>query len=93
MKHLLIPEGSDLKEIWGRVIVPPIRDKYQSMKYNINSKIKSIYLSMRFLLEFARTLLIVVACTNLTEFVVMIYICTGDNKVGMVGTRTKCGVH
>ncbi len=23
----------------------------------------------------------------------MIYICTGDNKVVMVGTRTKCGVH
>ena len=64
MKHLLIPEGSDPKEIWGRVIVPSIRDKYQSMKCNMNNKIKSIYLSMRFLLEFAHTLLIVVACTN-----------------------------
>jgi hypothetical protein len=30
----------------------------------MNNKIKSIYLSMRFLLEFAHTLLIVVACTN-----------------------------
>ena len=64
MKHLLIPEGSDPKEIWGRVIVPSIRDKYQSMKCNMNNKIKSIYLSMRFLLEFAHTLLIVVAFTN-----------------------------
>ena len=64
MKHLSIPEGSNPKEIWGRVIVPSIRDKYQSMKCNMNNKIKSIYLSMRFLLEFAHTLLIVVAFTN-----------------------------
>ena len=64
MKHLSIPEGSNPKEICGRVIVPSIRDKYQSMKCNMNNKIKSIYLSMRFLLEFAHTLLIVVACTN-----------------------------
>ncbi len=70
MKHLLIPEGSDPKEIWGRVIVPSIRDKYQSMKCYMNNKIKSIYLSMRFLLEFAQTLLIVVACTN--------RVCCGD---------------
>ena len=91
MKHLSIPEGSNPKEIWGRVIVPSIRDKYQSMKCNMNNKIKSIYLSMRFLLEFAHTLLIVVACTN--RVWLMIYMCTGDNKVGMVGTRTKCGVH
>ena len=64
MKHLSIPEGSNPKEIWGRVIVPSIRDKYQSMKCNMNNKIKSIYLSMRFLLEFAHTLLIVIAFTN-----------------------------
>ena len=64
MKHLSIPEGSNPKEIWVRVIVPSIRDKYQSMKCNMNNKIKSIYLSMRFLLEFAHTLLIVVAFTN-----------------------------
>jgi len=66
MKHLSIPEGSNPKEIWGRVIVPSIRDKYQSMKCNMNNKIKSIYLNMRFLLEFAHTLLIVIviACTN-----------------------------
>ncbi len=64
MKHLLIPEGSDPKEIWGRMIVPSIRDKYHSVKCNMNNKIKSIYLSMSFLLEFAHTLLIVIACTN-----------------------------
>jgi len=64
MKHLLIPEGSDPKEIWGRVIVPSIRDKYQSMKCNMNNEIKSIYLSMRFFLDFAHTLLIVAACTT-----------------------------
>jgi hypothetical protein len=63
MKHLSFPEGSNPKEIWGRVIIPSIRDKYQSMRCNMNNKIKSIYLSMRFLLEFAKTLLIV-ACTN-----------------------------
>ncbi len=28
MKHLSIPKGSNPKEIWGRVIVPSIRDKY-----------------------------------------------------------------
>ena len=64
MKHLSIPQGSNPKEIWGRVIVPSIRDKYQSMKCNLNNKIKSIYLSMRFLLQFAHTLLIVIAFTN-----------------------------
>jgi hypothetical protein len=64
MKHLSIPEGSNPKEIWDRVIVPSIRDKYQSMKCNMNNKIKSIYLSMRCLLEFALTLLIVIAFTN-----------------------------
>jgi hypothetical protein len=64
MKHLSIPEGSNPKEIWGRVIVPSIRDKYQSMKCNMNNKIKSVYLSMRCLLEFAHTLLIAITFTN-----------------------------
>jgi len=64
MKHLSIPEGSNPKEIWGRVIVPSIRDKYQSMKCNMNNKIKSVYPSMRFSLDFAHTLLIVIAFTN-----------------------------
>ncbi len=55
MKHLSIPEGSDKRDILERVIVPSIRDKYQSMKCNMNNKIKSIYLSMRYLLEYANT--------------------------------------
>ena len=49
MKYLSIPKGSDPRDIWGRVMVPAIRDKYQSMKCNMNNKIKSIYMSMRFL--------------------------------------------
>ena len=53
MKYLSIPEGSDPRDIWGRVMVPAIRDKYQSMKCNMNNKIKSIYMSMRFLFEYA----------------------------------------
>jgi hypothetical protein len=55
MKHLSIPEGSDKRDIWERVIVPSIRDKYQSMRCNMNNKIKSIYLSMRNLLVYANT--------------------------------------
>jgi hypothetical protein len=43
MKHLSILQGSDRRDIWDRVIVPSIRDKYQSMKCNMNNKIKSIY--------------------------------------------------
>jgi hypothetical protein len=54
MKHLSIPEGSDPRETWGRVIIPVVRDKYQSMKCNMNNKIKSIYMSMRFLFEYAK---------------------------------------
>ena len=63
MKHLLIPEGSDPRGIWGRVIILAVRDKYQSMKCNMNNTIKRIYLSMKCLFEFANTLLIV-ECTN-----------------------------
>ncbi len=47
MNHLSIPEGSDTKEIWGRVVVPAVRDKYQSMKCNLNNKIKSVYMGMK----------------------------------------------
>ena len=57
MKHLLIPKGLDPREICERAIIPSIRDKYQSMKCNMNSRIKSIYMSMRCLLAFLRTLL------------------------------------
>ena len=46
MKYLSIPEGSDKREIWDRVIVKSIRDKYQGMRGNMNNKIKSIYMSM-----------------------------------------------
>ena len=48
MKHLSIPEGSKPREIWGRVIIPSIRDKYQSIRCNMNNKIKGIYMIMRF---------------------------------------------
>ena len=54
VKHLSIPEGSDPREIWGRVIVPAIRDKYQSMKCYMNNKIKSIYMSMRNFYDYAK---------------------------------------
>jgi len=50
MNHLSIPEGSDPKDIWGRVVVPAVRDKYQSMKCNLNNKIKSVYLGKTILL-------------------------------------------
>ena len=53
MNHLSIPEGSDPKEIWGRVVVPAVRDKYQSMKCNLNNKIKSVYMGMKILLQSA----------------------------------------
>ena len=50
MKHLSIPEGSDKRDIWERVIVRSIRDKsYQGMRCNMNNKIKAIYMSMRYL--------------------------------------------
>ena len=35
------------------MIVPAIRDKYQSMKCNMTNKINSIYMSMRILFEYA----------------------------------------
>jgi hypothetical protein len=42
IKHLSIPEGSNPREIWGRVIIPSIRDKYQSMKCNMNNNIEHL---------------------------------------------------
>jgi hypothetical protein len=62
MKNLSIPEGSDPRDIWNRVIVPSIRDKYQSMRCNMNNKIKEIYKSMRIVFD-VPTLLIV--CCNI----------------------------
>jgi len=58
MKHLSIPEGSDKREIWDRVIVPLIREKYQGMRCNMNNKIKSIYMSMRYFKEIAKASII-----------------------------------
>jgi hypothetical protein len=46
MRHLMIPEGADKRDIWERVIVPSIMRKYQNMKCNLNNDIKSIYMSM-----------------------------------------------
>jgi hypothetical protein len=40
-----IPERADEKDIWERVKVPTIMQKYQHMKCNLNNEIKSIYLS------------------------------------------------
>jgi hypothetical protein len=47
MKNLSIPERSDPMDIWKRVIVPTIRDKYLSMRCNMTTKIKGIYQSMK----------------------------------------------
>jgi hypothetical protein len=46
MRHLMIPEGANKRDIWERVIVPLIMRKYQNMKCNLNNDIKSIYMSM-----------------------------------------------
>ncbi len=46
MQRLKIPKGADKRDIWERVIVPPIRMKYTNMKCNLNNNIKLIYLSM-----------------------------------------------
>ncbi len=67
MKHLSIPEGSDPREIWGREIVPAVRDKYQSMKCNMNNKIKTFYMSMRILFEYASN---TYQCNVLTKIIV-----------------------
>jgi hypothetical protein len=47
MKSLSIPERSDPMDIWKRVVVPSIRDKYMSMRCNMTTKIKGIYQSMK----------------------------------------------
>lgn len=52
MKNLSIPEGSDPMDIWSRVIVPAIRDKYLSMRNNMTTKIKGIYMSMKILYSY-----------------------------------------
>ena len=47
MRHLKIPQGSEPRDIWERVIVPSIARKYQNMKCNLNNDIKAIYMSMK----------------------------------------------
>jgi len=46
MRHLKIPQGSEPRDIWERVIVPSIARKYQNMKCNLNGDIKALYMSM-----------------------------------------------
>jgi hypothetical protein len=79
MKHLSIPEGSHPREIWARVIVPAIRDKYQSMKCNTNNKIKSIYMSMRIVFEYATQYLLMQRPHN--KIIATVYISTGDIRL------------
>ena len=79
MKQLSIPEGSDPMDIWDRVIVPAIRDKYQSMKCNLQNKIKSIYMSMRILFEYATQNLLMQHSHN--KIIATVYISTGDIRL------------
>ena len=53
MRHLKIPEGSDERDIWERVIVPSVARKYQNMKCNLNNDIKLIHMSMKLDVLFA----------------------------------------
>ena len=46
LRRLSLPEGSDTKDIWERVIVPTIQMKYVNIKGNMNNDIKKIYISM-----------------------------------------------
>ena len=66
-------------DIWGRVIVPAVRDKYQSMKCNMNNKIKSIYMIMRFLFEYAMQKLLMQRSHN--KIIATVYISTGDIRL------------
>ncbi len=40
LRRLSLPEGSDTKDIWERVIVPTIQMKYVNIKGNMNNDIK-----------------------------------------------------
>jgi len=79
MKLLSIPEGSDKREIWSRVIVPSIRYKYQSMKCNMNNKIKNIDMSMRIIFEYATKDILIQRSHN--KIIATVYISTGDVRV------------
>ena len=56
MKNLSIPERSDPMDMWNRVIVPSIREKYQSMRCNMTTRVKGIYLSMMICIRICPTL-------------------------------------
>ncbi len=45
MRHVMIPERANERDIWERVIVPSIMRKYMNIKCNLNNNIKSIYMS------------------------------------------------
>jgi len=50
LRYLALPEGSDVEDIWERVIVPSIRMKYVNIKGNMNNDLKNIYMSVFFVL-------------------------------------------
>ena len=56
MRNLSFPERSDPMDIWNRVVVPSIREKYQSMRCNMTTRIKTIYLSMKICIRIYPTL-------------------------------------
>ena len=47
-QNLSIPEETNNRDIWDRVIVPSIWMKYINMKCNFNNKIKGVYMNMRY---------------------------------------------
>jgi hypothetical protein len=61
MRNLSFPERSDPMDIWNRVVVPSIREKYQSMRCNMTTRIKGIYLSMMICIRICPTLKLSVA--------------------------------
>ena len=61
MRNLSFPEKSNPMDIWNRVVVPSIREKYQSMRCNMTTRIKGIYLSMMICIRICPTLKLSVA--------------------------------
>ncbi len=45
------PEGSEMDDIWERVIVPLMQMKYVNIKGNMNNDLKKIYLSMMIIVK------------------------------------------
>ena len=46
LQKLSLPEGSEVDDVWERVIVPTIQMKYINIEENMNNDLKRIYLSM-----------------------------------------------